>query len=135
MIVLDKGHKYQLDNIDEGSQFIQFVNKEPGREQPGVTTQEILRMLIDRTWYCDSCLPWEGNAEIVYHFRMALALHEARAIIRKVEKGELKPELVKIAGDGHFFVQEHDIVSGYAREPRNYTTSTGTRNPGEVHHG
>src|SRR6185437_13868765 len=50
----------------------------------GVTTQEILRCLIDRTWYCDSCLPSHLNDYIVHHLRMALVLHEARALLRKV---------------------------------------------------
>ncbi len=38
------------------------------------------------------------------HLRMALALHEARALLRHVEKGEIKPELVAVGSDGHFII-------------------------------
>ncbi len=47
-----------------------------------------------------------GNDDIIRHLRMALVLHEARALIRKVHKDELAPEIVDVAGDGHFRLQE-----------------------------
>lgn len=63
----------------------------------------MLRALIDRTMHCDNCLRWEGNDLIIHHLRMALVLHEARALGRKVEKGELEPERITISTkDGHF---------------------------------
>jgi hypothetical protein len=63
-----------------------FVNREANPHE-GVQTQEVLRALIDRTLHCDRCLRWDGNDKIIHHLRMALALHEARAIERKTEKG------------------------------------------------
>lgn len=87
MKVLLKGHDYELDHLDgELKTHILFVNREEGEEQQGPATQEVIRVLIDRTWYCNDCLPWSGNKLIVDHRRMALVLHEVRAMIRKVEK-------------------------------------------------
>lgn len=79
-----------------------FVNREEGSEHGGTQTQEVLRALIDRTMHCDNCLPWNGNAKIIHHLRMALALHEARALERKAEKGYYEPERVAKGDDGHF---------------------------------
>ena len=105
MKVLEKGHIYELFNLDgpPWNQKITFVNREDNRHA-GTQTQEVLRALIDRTWHCDSCLRWDGNDKIVYHLRMALVLHEARALERKVEKHELSPEQVGIDDDGHFLI-------------------------------
>jgi hypothetical protein len=64
--------------------------------------KRILRALIDRTMHCDNCLRWAGNDKIIYHLRMALALHEARALERKTEKGLIRPELIRTSSDGHF---------------------------------
>ena len=77
---------------------------------------EGMTALINRTQHCDSCLRWEGNDKIVAHLahaiqgyddaikamRMALVLHEARALERKTEKGELEPESVETDRDGHY---------------------------------
>jgi hypothetical protein len=79
-----------------------FVNREGEDQHPGTTTQEVICALIDRTQHCDSCLRWEGNDQIIKHLRMALVLHESRAIMRKVEKGEIIPEHIPIGPDGHF---------------------------------
>lgn len=133
------GHVFRLDvNAPKGSnheQIITFQGKEPGISFPGVTTQEILRVLIDRTWYCDNCLPSHLNDYIVHHLRMALVLHEARALIRKVETGVLKPEFVALDQDGHFKLSDGEAdASSYALEPRKRTTDTGGPNPGTVHH-
>lgn len=137
MKVLDKGHLYQLDNapFDGQSQQLQFVNTEPGRETKGCTTQELLRMLIDRTYYCNDCLPWSGNLQIIQHLRMALALHEARAMIRGVEKGELLPEQLYVGVDGHFtWIRDNDNPpSDYAKVPE-AKTETGSLNPGVCSH-
>lgn len=104
MEILESGHIYKLAHIDgKGIQTLTFVNREPGTEHEGTQTQEVLRALIDRTMHCDSCLRWPGNDDIIYHLRMALVLHEMRALQRKVEKGRLEPELIHVErGDGHF---------------------------------
>ena len=111
MNVTDEGHRYSLDQIDPSTkqiygekQDLQFLNIEDGRRTHGVTTQEVIRALIDRTWYCNDCLPWSGNKLIVDHLRMALMLHEARAMIRGVEKGDIEPEKMHVGDGGHFCI-------------------------------
>ena len=110
MKVVSAGHVYELDERGGGTTLIHFVNSEPGTEQPGLTTQEILRMLIDRTRYCNKCLPHPNNERIIYHFRMALVLHEARALERKVVKEQLAPEFIVTGDDGHFSLTGRDSV-------------------------
>lgn len=110
MQILEAGHVYALfartgvEGLTKPAQreILNFVNREPGREHSGTQTQEVLRALIDRTMHCHNCDSWEGNREIIYHMRMALVLHEARALIRKVQRHELAPEYVAIDADGHF---------------------------------
>lgn len=107
MKIIEPGHIYALQWLDAsprlGADQLIFVNREKGILMHGGTqTQEVLRALIDRTQHCDRCLRWDGNDKIIYHLRMALALHEARAIERKTEKGYIKPEFVKTGVDGHF---------------------------------
>lgn len=136
MKVTRDGHKYELDHLDDPGAVTEFrfVNREKGSEQSGPTTQEVIRMLIDRTWYCNDCLPWSGNKLIVDHLRMALMLHEVRHMIRAVEKGELKPELMHIRADGHFeLVWSGQKPSSYARMPAT-GTETGSLNPGVCSH-
>jgi hypothetical protein len=116
MKVIKDGHLYQLsyicdkdhDHNNPGHQFyIQYIDREGlNNYEAGVQTQEILRVLIDRTMHCDNCLRWENNDQIIYHLRMALILHEARALERKVEKGLIKPERIKIGADGHYKIEE-----------------------------
>lgn len=145
MRVLDRGHRYELNTLTKapltgelvaGSKAaeLQFLNTEQGRECEGVTTQEVIRALIDRTWYCNDCLPWSGNKLIVDHLRMALMLHEARALIRGVEKGEIEPEKMAVGDGGHFILRESAIEpSDYARMP-DTGTETGSLNPGVCAH-
>lgn len=113
MKVIEKGHIYEAQNRIEGGQSvpmevqtITFINKEYGREHDGTTTQEIIRILIDRTRHCANCMPHPNNERIVYHLRMALVLHEARALERKTEKGYFKPEYLSTGEDGHLKVDE-----------------------------
>lgn len=114
MKIVEKGHIYHLNNIDVDPhrdtphQRLYFVNREQDCNHAGTQTQEVLRALIDRTIHCDNCLRWDGNDKIVYHLRMALVLHEARALERKVEKGLLKPEHVEVDNDGHFLLERSD---------------------------
>jgi hypothetical protein len=108
MRIAEPGHVYDLNHIDAHELYerLTFVNREPGTEHSGTQTQEVLRALIDRTMHCDNCLRWEGNDLIIYHLRMALVLHEARALIRKVEKGIIQPEnIVTNREDGHFAIR------------------------------
>ena len=119
MKVLEKGHIYQpatreVEPTGQGrkgleDQTITFINKQPGQEHDGTTTQEVIRVLIDRTRHCANCMPHPNNERIVYHLRMALVLHEARALERKTEKGDISPEYLGVGSDGHFKLD----LSGY----------------------
>jgi len=110
MKIIEPGHVYELASLDGGvPQQIVFVNRERGSEHSGTQTQELLRALIDRTQHCDACLRWEGNDKIIHHLRMALVLHEARALERKTEKGLLLPEHVGIGNDGHFLLDDERL--------------------------
>lgn len=109
MQVLKRGHVYRLDqrlpekakNQAQHEMLIEFVNLEPGHEAPGTTTQEIMRVLIDRTHYCNNCLPHRVNEQIIWHMRQIIALHEARAIEQKAWKGEISIEHAAVGHDGH----------------------------------
>ena len=104
MRVLYPGHSYQLDHLDGSNlSILQFVQREPHHEpKEGTTCQEVIRALIDRVEVLNEELPWEGNAKILANLRESLVLFECRALLRKVEKGELKPEDITVEKDGHF---------------------------------
>lgn len=112
MKVIERGHIYEPKTREEFTskpnilQTITFINKEEGNEHNGTTTQEVIRILIDRTRHCANCMPHPNNERIVYHLRMALVLHEARALERKTEKGYFKPEYINTDEDGHIKVEE-----------------------------
>lgn len=113
MKIIEPGHIYEFNTLDgapDEVETLRFVNREAGSEHPGTQTQEVFRSLIDRTMHCDNCLRWTSNDKIIYHLRMALALHEARAIERKAEKGYYMPEQVRInSDDGHFAIIENNV--------------------------
>lgn len=89
------GHKYELSHLDgDKTQILQFVNRNFGQECEGTNNQEVLRALIERLKFLNFQMHCDLNKDIMYHLRMALVLHEARALIRKVEKGELIPEKI-----------------------------------------
>lgn len=118
MKVIEKGHIYQPVNRKERSsgtelpdQTITFINKEHGREHDGTTTQEVIRILIDRTRHCANCMPHPNNERIVYHLRMALVLHEARALERKVEKDYFQVEYLETGEDGHLQVTQTPVLN------------------------
>lgn len=112
MKVLEKGHIYapairshisDIAPVTDGKvSSIVFLNKQPGQEHDGTTTQEVIRILIDRTRHCNNCMPHPNNERVIYHLRMALILHEARALERKAEKGDFEPEYIATGYDGHF---------------------------------
>ena len=120
MKVIEPGHTYELDCIDGNElHFLRFVNREPNTEHPGTQTQEALRSaidvmecLIDRTNHCDDCIRWEGNDRIIKalsesqrQMRLALLIHEERALERKLQRGDLKPEELPTGNDGHIQVE------------------------------
>jgi hypothetical protein len=118
MNVIEKGHiyspkmrKWTDDSQEPKEQKITFINKEKGREHNGTTTQEVIRILIDRTRHCANCMPHPNNERIVYHLRMALILHEARALERKVEKNYFAAEYLETGEDGHLKVVQNCVLA------------------------
>ncbi len=114
MKVLDPGHLYALDLLDadvHDSATIRFV-KRIGNEPPayaGVTTQEVLRALIDRQKYVDRQRPNVANRLVLSSPRAALRWLEVRAaeerdddaaaaVIIDLQEPELEPTC---AGCGH----------------------------------
>jgi hypothetical protein len=95
MKVIDPGHRYEVKNVDgKGRQTVQFVKRrgwdaellpEDQREE-GIQSQELLRVLIDRTIYLHTEQPWQENVKIIHHLRDALRLYESRAARRHIEK-------------------------------------------------
>jgi hypothetical protein len=96
--VVVSGHVYQVRNVDgEGDQRIAFVQRrnihgEPMAEaREGILSQELLRVLIDRTLYLYAEDPCEEDTAIIQHLRAALVKYETRAARRAIEK-IVKPE-------------------------------------------
>lgn len=95
MKILTPGHHYRLSNRDGGgSQDIRFVTRRgpdgellpEGERFPGLMSQDLLRVLIDRNFYLSEEVPCAENVEIAFHLRKALELYEARAARRSIEK-------------------------------------------------
>ncbi len=119
MKILEPGHIYDLGWLDKepqaGESYLIFVNREPGHEHGGTQTQEVLRALIDRTAHCHACLPDETvNSNIIYHLEIALAWHEARALMRKAKKGLYRPSEIATGDDGHFALRRDDLTERLA---------------------
>lgn len=104
MKVLIPGHAYDLKRLKSYGhiRFSFYMDPEHNDGIPGSGTncQEVIRMLIDRVEFLDKQKPYDGNQEILRHLRLALAHFEARALIRKVEKG-LRIEQLSTGEDGH----------------------------------
>ena len=114
MRIVDPGHVYALDSLDgDFQQSITFVKRFRGEaNHPGTVNQEVLRVLIDRVQFLDAEKPWPLNEQILYHLRMALVLHEARALIRKAEKRQVLPEALPVSeADGHYMFAEKEVES------------------------
>lgn len=105
MLIEQSGHQYKVFDLNgEGTQTLKFRNTEVDPPIEGTSTQEVLCVLIDRSKHVENQLSHPNNARILYHLRMALVLHESRALERKVEKGKLAPEYQRIGHDGHFIL-------------------------------
>lgn len=106
MKVIELGHVFELDHLDgNGKSTLRFVNRNPGCEREGTTNQEVLRALISRVKFLDSQIHWPLNEEIIHHLRMSIALHEARALIRKQEKDQIRIENRPVGSDGHLMIR------------------------------
>lgn len=100
MRIVEAGHVYEAENVDgPGSQRIAFVRRrdpagEPlpmAQRAPGMLTQELLRIAIDRTLYLYAEAPCDEDTKIVEKLRECLALYESRAARRIIER-TAKPE-------------------------------------------
>jgi hypothetical protein len=104
----------------------------------GTQSQEVLRMtidmmetLIDRTNHCDSCERWEGNDRIIKalteaqrQMRRAILFHEERAMERKLDRGDLKPEAIPTAKDGHWTPMRRSEFEKFYGSPRGGSRGT-----------
>lgn len=94
MEIIDPGHQYHLRSLDlpegheRGFQTLTFVKREgpgyPGNSShhPGTTTQEVLRVLIDRAFYVDNQIADEANQKVIRNLREAIFYLEERAARR-----------------------------------------------------
>jgi len=89
MIVLDPGHRYQLEHLDGvGTEILSFVKRQ-GENYPGNTShyegtnlQEVLRALIDRIKYLDNQIPDYRNKNVLDYLRWSMLQLEYRAAER-----------------------------------------------------
>lgn len=91
MRIIDPGHKYLLHSLDNAApETLTFAKRSGGpvvydEEHPGTTTQEVIRVAIDRIKYVDTLLPCDENSAALFYLRMALWSLEARAYRRKCQ--------------------------------------------------
>lgn len=116
MRVIDPGHYYDLNVLDDGtglvSHQLQFVKREgegfPGNvgSYPGTIIQELLRASIDRINYVDKQIPDYRNSMVIRHLRRALYLLEHRAAERHgtaLAVDVNKIETYPVGPTGHIF--------------------------------
>ena len=105
MRVVKAGHLYALKCLKSWKEvYLQFHQDgaiHGGETIDGPSTQEVIRVCIDRVRYLDSEIPWVGNADIIRHLQCAISGFEARAILRQTEKGQLKIEELPLGDNGH----------------------------------
>lgn len=91
MNVLDPGHKYSLDCLDDdyGLKILLIFVKREGEKYPGnkghysgTNLQEVMRALIDRTEYLNNQIPDTNNRIVIERLRECIWLLEERAARR-----------------------------------------------------
>jgi hypothetical protein len=95
---LTPGHQYLLGNFESGSQFLQFIHKEPvciGAAElrtvnDGTTNEEVLRVIIDRLGHMNSKFPCRENSIVTTHIETALLWLQKRTADRKARDVEGK---------------------------------------------
>ena len=128
MKVIDPGHLYELDTLDEvdgwAEEFrqLRFVkrigDKFPGNDPPGysgTTTQEVLRALVDRMMYVDRQIPDPRNKVVITHMLDAIRELEMRAAEKRGDHGavvaiftSVRPDLMPTCDTcGHVACREH----------------------------
>lgn len=98
MKVTDQGHTYELENVEGGTQTLQFIRKERGPAGAeadtlktvinGVTTEEVITVLIDRLEFLHSRLPDDQTQAAITSLKAALDLLEARTKDRQARNVE-----------------------------------------------
>jgi hypothetical protein len=93
MIIMNKGHLYVVKNVDgKGEQQIRFVRRRDKRgekldeAEEGIPSQELLRVLIDRTLYLYAEEPCDEDTKIITKLRECLELYESRAARKTIER-------------------------------------------------
>lgn len=114
MKVIEPGHVYEIVNVDgDGVQTITFVRRRgndaevltDGRHE-GILSQELIRVLINRTLYLNDEDPCQEDVEIVHKLRDCLRLYESRASRRTIEKLTM-PEMADACPICHHLLCAH----------------------------
>lgn len=89
---IDPGHKYELDNLEGGTQTLQFIRKERGPAETstdalktltnGTTTEEVIHVVIDRLEVLSSRLADANTAAAIESMKNALTSLENRTADR-----------------------------------------------------
>lgn len=97
MRIVDPGHEYEVDSLDgPAPQRIVFVKREgsmyPGNvgHHAGTTTQELLRVCIDRLLYVNRQIACAESEACIGLLRSAILLLEVRAKRRKAKSLDAK---------------------------------------------
>jgi len=109
MKIIDKGHKYKIKNKYKGNQEITFVKDGliNGEDYDGTISQELIRVLIDRTLYLNNQMQHRFNDEIIFHLRKALGLYEMRHLDRLIDK---KLPIEKIKSNPHMIPNTKQLM-------------------------
>lgn len=100
MRIVEPGHVYSIADVDvpvgedPHRQVLYFVRRRShdgallpeAEREPGILSQELLRVLIDRVRYLNDEDPCAEDVEILLRLRAALVLFESRAARRTIEK-------------------------------------------------
>lgn len=103
MKVIESGHVYELDDLKSSTKTRFQFHMDPaihGKALDGPSSQEVLRMVIQRVKHLNAEQEWEGNDEILFHLRSAITLFECRAMMKKAE-GSFPIEDAPLDQDGH----------------------------------
>ena len=89
MKIIDPGHDYLLNNLDNTDKSrLRFVKRKgkqyPGNENayPGTNMQEVMRALIDRCKYVNEQTPCLETESVIMHLQIAMLGLELRAARR-----------------------------------------------------
>lgn len=100
MKALTAGHRYELDNVEGGTQPLQFIHKVPKENHTsemytvsnGTTNEEVITVLIDRLNYLNDKFPCTENEIAILHLESALNTLIVRTAKRQLRGVEGKHE-------------------------------------------